>query len=140
MKIRDIILIIATLGIGYIIYKAYAKPSKPSKPSYETHCNPDFETVFICGNETYCCKTLSYIEDQIKNTEPPLRIIYLVCQCSESGCEVEGGSEDFDTQTEAIQWARANARKLCFQTVYSIKGAKPPRFAPPRRRPPIYPI
>ncbi len=143
MKTKDILIFIGTLGVGYLVYKKYVEkagavtPSKKKKEMPKVHCNPDFETVFICNGKIYCCKELHYIINEINNTEPPLRILYLLCVCTSEGCKVIGDSKDFTTRDEAIQWVRANSRKVCFQTVYTLKGRR--GVQPPHRKY-IYPI
>jgi len=138
MKAKDIILIVATLGIGYLIYKAYAKPSKPSKPSthegYE-HCGST-QYKFYCGGETYCCNTPATIISEIYDTEEPVRIVYNIC---ENGV-LKSYHKDFNTREEAIQWVRSlqgDVSDICLVTAYHISkpsggggGGKPGRPTP----------
>jgi len=135
MKAKDIILMVATLGIGYLVYTEFvkAKPTKPPERKEYEHCGP-MDQGYYCGGKLYCCKKKNYIIDKINKTEPPIRVVYNLCE----GGVMNSYHKDFDTREQAIQWVR-NAY-VCLVTAYHVSKPKPPRRGPPPRRPRPRPV
>ena len=129
MKLKEISIFVAgfvLVFLGYMYYKA------KGKLGYR-HCGAN-DNVWYCGNTIYCCRKKDYIMNEVRNTDPPIRLVWLICVDD----KVDSESEDFDTQSSAIQFINNNFSRYCFQTAYT-KPSRP--YQPPLSKYPIrYPV